>query len=265
MKQLGLTSVFFADPSVENWRRARTCGFENVEICYRDSFSMTEILEKGDKVYQNALKAGMTAATAHLPFLQPWDISSANVAERTQAIQWQKELLDHISAFGIPLAVLHPSFEPVAEEERPHRLALSAEAIGILGEHARSRGITLAVENLPRTCLGRCAEEMLILTDYGRNAKICMDVNHLLREKHSHYIETVGPHIVHTHLSDYDRADEKHWLPGNGVINWKELLSMLDSVGYQGNYLVEIREYSAVPGQTITPETVMERMKALIG
>ena len=40
---------------------------------------------------------------------------------------------------------------------------------------------------------------------------------------------------------------------------------MLDSVGYQGNYLVEIREYSAVPGQTITPETVMERMKALIG
>lgn len=265
MKQLGLTSVFFADPSVENWRRARNCGFENIEICYRDSFQMEEMLESGDRVYHHAVEAGMTAATAHLPFLQPWDVSSANVAERARAIQWQKEIIDHISNFGIPLAVLHPSFEPIAEEERAHRLALSAEAISILGAYANSRGVTLAVENLPRTCLGRDAEEMLTLTDCGKSAKICMDVNHLLRETHAQYLEKLGPYIVHTHFSDYDRVDEKHLLPGNGIIDWQMLIAMLDRAGYQGNYLVEIREYSAVPGETTTPETVMNRMKKLLG
>lgn len=263
MKAIGLTSVFFADASVENWARARQCGVQNIEICYRDSFRTDEMVANGDRVYHNAIQAGMTAASAHLPFLQPWDISSANRAERREAIQRQKDLLDHIGDFGIPLAVLHPSFEPIDPEERPERLALAAEAIAILGAHARTRGITLAVENLPRTCLGNCVEEMLYLTENGRNAKICMDVNHLLKETHAHYIQAAGPHIVHLHMSDYDRADEKHWLPGNGVIDWDALLTLLDEAGYPGNYLVEIREYSAVPGKIISPDEVMARLKEL--
>lgn len=262
MREIGLTSVFFADASVENWARARQCGFQNIEICYRDSFRTDEMVFNGDRVYRNAVQAGMTAASAHLPFLQPWDVSSANRAERCEAIGRQKDLLDHIGEFGIPLAVLHPSFEPIDPEERPARLALAAEAIADLGAHARKRGITLAVENLPRTCLGNCVEEMLDLTDNGRSAKVCMDVNHLLRETHAHYIRAIGPHIVHLHLSDYDRVDEKHWLPGNGVIDWAALTALLDEAGYRGNYLVEIREYSAVPGKITSPEEVMARLRA---
>lgn len=261
MKRLGLTSVFFADASTENWRRAKACGFENVEICYRDSYRMDELVENGDRVYHHVVDAGMNPASAHLPFLQPWDISSANHAERRRAIRYQTELLDHIAGFGIPLAVLHPSFEPIDDDEREHRLALSTEGIAILGAHARKLGIVLAVENLPRTCLGNCADEMLILTDHGRSASICMDVNHLLKETHEEFIQKVGPYIVHIHMSDYDRTDEKHWLPGEGVIRWETLMPMLNQAGYPGNYLVEIREYSAVPGKTTAPETVMERLR----
>lgn len=264
MPALGLTSVFFKEPSVENWAKARDCGFENVEICYRDSLQTQPMIEQGDQVYRNVLAAGMKPATAHLPFLHYWDISSCNKAERRLAIEAQRSLISHISDLHIPLIVLHPSFEPIDPTEREARLVLSAEAIADLGAHARERGVVLAVENLPRTCLGNCAADMLLLTDHGRSASICMDVNHLLLETHESYINQLGPYIVHTHMSDYDRTDEKHWLPGNGVIDWHALISRLTAVGYQGSYLFEIREYTAVPGSIVSPAEVMQRLKTSI-
>ena len=263
MRELGITSVFFRDPSAENWRSMREAGILNVEICYRDSFRMDEMIRTGDTAYRNAREAGMRPATAHLPFLQPWDISSLNIAERRQAIADQIKLIDHFSELAIPLAVMHPSFEPIDPEERPERLKRSADAIAQIGKHAAGRGVRLAVENLPRTCLGNTSEEILFLTDYGRSCGVCMDVNHLLQESHEHFIHNAGAYMIHMHLSDYDFEDEKHWLPGTGGIDWKQLRTLIDEACYAGNYLVEIREGSAVPGRTTTPGEVAERMKQL--
>ena len=46
------------------------------------------------------------------------------------------------------------------------------------------------------------------------------------------------------HLSDYDYIDERHWLPGEGKINWKELISGLESVNYNGPLMYEINRGS---------------------
>lgn len=86
----------------------------------------------------------------------------------------------------------------------------------------------------------------------------------LLLETHEAYIDQLGPYIVHAHLSDYDRTDEKHWLPGNGVIDWHALLSRLTAAGHQGSYLFEIREYTAVPGSVVSPAEVMQRLRESI-
>ena len=125
-------------------------------------------------------------------------------------------------------------------------------------------GIRIAVEDLPRSCLGNCADELLFLTDYGRHAGICFDVNHLLKESHKEFVEKVGPYIITTHLSDYDRLDEKHW-PGDGCIDWKELKALLDAAGYQGRYLFELGENaSPLLGRAFTPKELAERFEGLL-
>lgn len=265
MPRFGLTSVFFPNPTAAQWQSAADAGFRYVEICYRDALYMEHMLQAGDAVHRIAVQAGMTAATAHLPYLHAWDVSSANMAERLEAISMQERLLRHVADLGIPLAVLHPSFEPIDETERPARLKLSADAISRLGTLAKKLGVVLAVENLPRTCLGNCAEEILFLTDNGRSAKVCMDANHLLLETHEAFIRAAGEHIVHLHMSDYDGNDEKHWLPGQGIVDWPGLKALLEGVGFDGIWMLEVREATALPGQIITPAQAMQRLRTTIG
>ena len=50
----------------------------------------------------------------------------------------------------------------------------------------------------------------------------------------------MGDKIITTHISDYDFVDEKHWLPGEGKINWQELYKALLDIGYKGPWLYEL-------------------------
>ena len=48
--------------------------------------------------------------------------------------------------------------------------------------------------------------------------RVCFDTNHLLKESIIDFIYNVGDKIITTHVSDYARENERHWLPGEGVI-----------------------------------------------
>jgi len=112
----------------------------------------------------------------------------------------------------------------------------------------------LAVECLPRTCLGNTADELLIIVnEVGSGIGICFDSNHLLKEKPEEFVAKTGKKIVTVHISDYDGLDEKHWLPGTGVINWTKVVNELVKGGYDGPFMYETskrkpsQEASSVP------------------
>ena len=54
------------------------------------------------------------------------------------------------------------------------------------------------------------------------------------------FIMDIGGRIVTTHVSDFDFRDERHWLPGEGKINWAEWVETMDQVGYEGPLLYEV-------------------------
>ena len=95
------------------------------------------------------------------------------------------------------------------------------------------------VENLPRTCLGNTSTELLEIINRIDNTAICFDVNHLLIEPQVTFVKNTKGKIQNTHMSDYDRKNERHWLPGEGVIDWTELLSALVESGYEGLFIYE--------------------------
>lgn len=185
---------------------------------------------------------------------------------REKALAGLYQLLSWCGEHEIPFAILHPSYEPIADEHRPARLQHAVESIRLLGEEGKKHGVRIAVEDLPRTCLGNCADELLILTDNGKNAGVCFDVNHLLKESHKEFIEKLAPYIITTHLSDYDRVDERHWFPGDGCIDWKEFYSLMQAAGYTGRYLFELGEKASPSlGRPFTPKELAEQFKKLVG
>ena len=40
----------------------------------------------------------------------------------------------------------------------------------------------------------------------------------------------------------YDGVDERHWLPGEGIVPWKEVVTTLMESGYRGPFLFELRK-----------------------
>ena len=69
---------------------------------------------------------------------------------------------------------------------------------------------------------------------------VCFDTNHLLKENPVDFIHKIGKRIITTHVSDYDFINERHWLPGEGGLDWQAILHALKDVGYSGMWLYEI-------------------------
>ena len=259
---LALSSIFYGEPTLENWSLAKTAGFNDTELCLTRSRSVEELEAKGDVIHDVLTKAGLAVSSVHLPFGHEWDISSTDTQVREKAVEDYIKLLHWAKGKGIVIAVVHASFEPISDDTRAERLLFAVKSIDKLSVCARTLGMQIAVENLPRSCLGNCAADMLALTGNGETAGICLDSNHLLMETHEEFVPKIARFIITTHLSDYDRLDEKHWLPGEGVINWKGLIGMLAESGYRGRYLFEVNQKCTEPA--LTAAKLAERFYSLI-
>lgn len=178
----------------------------------------------------------------HLRFVpfETLDISAVDEEARAKAVTYQKNSMTLAAAAGIRLFVIHPSGEPIADGERRLRMEAAKRSLAALAEHAARLGATVAVEDLPRTCLGRSSDEILELIGVDERLRVCFDTNHLLGEDPCDFARKVGKKIVTTHVSDYDFVDERHWLPGEGRIDWVRLIDTLDEIGYDGPLVYEL-------------------------
>jgi sugar phosphate isomerase/epimerase len=98
----------------------------------------------------------------------------------------------------------------------------------------------VAVEDLPRTCLGRNSDEILELIGAHDALRVCFDTNHLLGENPVDFICKLKGKIITTHVSDYDFINERHWLPGEGDLDWNAIFGALREIGYDGAWLYEL-------------------------
>ena len=204
-------------------------------------YTTLDFPSKAPEIASLAKAHGVNVSSVHLPFgpFAEIDPASRDAAVRQHVYDIQTELLKAAGDAGIGLAIIHPSGEPYREEERAERLELAADTIARVTESAKAAGVTLCLENLPRTCLCRDSGEMLYFLGRIPDLRVVFDTNHSLREDNVHYIRAVGEKIVTLHVSDYDFVDEKHWLPLEGKNNWPAILAALEEVGYAGRFLYE--------------------------
>lgn len=183
---------------------------------------------------------GIELHSMHLPFM-PFtqiDISSPALADDT--VEYYRELIEKGASIGIKIFVLHPSGEPIKDEERSIRMETAKKTLARLAEIAKANDAVIAVENLPRSCLGKNSAEIAELLSAHEALRACFDTNHLLSEPLADFMRNIKDRIITTHISDYDFVNERHWLPGEGKIDWQEILSILTEIGYQGPWMYEL-------------------------
>lgn len=199
------------------------------------------LIETKRALVDRILSHNICVWSVHLPFGYGWDIAHYDEDERDRVCESLKRVIDLTKCWGPRVYVLHGCLEPVAIEQRAVRIARSIRSLRELDEYASRFGARIALEDLPRSCLGNSSIETRAMAQAAGNVPICFDVNHLLGEKHEDFMKALASNVVTTHLSDYDGIDERHWLPGEGIVPWKDIVKTLMENGYRGPFLFELR------------------------
>jgi hypothetical protein len=61
-----------------------------------------------------------------------------------------------------------------------------------------------------------------------------------LKDYFDYFLRELADKIVTVHVSDYDFINERHWLPGEGKVDWQEVIAILTEIGYDGPWLYEM-------------------------
>jgi sugar phosphate isomerase/epimerase len=192
------------------------------------------------KIEALAKANGVKIWSCHLPFW-PFDILELSKKElKENTIAYMKKIIDRASEIGVDKFVVHASGEPIEDCEREERMKTAQDSLFQLAQYAKQKGGVIAVEDLPRSCLGKNSEEILKLISVHEDLRVCFDTNHLFNEDLAEFVKKVGNKLITLHVSDYDFVNERHWLPGEGKIDWQAVLKALDEVGYNGVWLYEI-------------------------
>lgn len=142
---------------------------ETIEILAGSIVKSVELWEptfgKSDGNIQDARCAfdavGVDPRTVHANFSSSLDISSPDSAIRSAGIQAIGVALNLAGRVGARIVIVHPSSEPISMDTRAERMKQAMRSITTIVEMAGQVGCQIAIELLPRTCLGRSVEELL--------------------------------------------------------------------------------------------------------
>ena len=257
--KVGTTSALWKNPEVEDFKNAKIHGIDFIEVAFNQCYRGVSADEVNKRLQEMKLKvdsAGINVWSIHLPFSRTLDISVLNDSLRKENVKFMSEMIKRAAVFNPQRLVLHPSSEPISDEERNERLKNAKESIEQLKECADSLKLQLCIENLPRTCLGNTPEELLFIIKDIPGLKVCFDTNHYFGGTTQHFIDVLGDYIGTIHASDFDFNNECHWLPTQGDIDWKELVLSLQKVGYNGVFMYEATKDRLANNKRLTPEQI---------
>lgn len=240
---LGVSGSLFGTPTADSYLECGRANISHVEICFAEEWknmSREALRAELAKQYEWAGARNVRLWSMHLPFGYEEDPSSPNETIRLDTLKRNIERIKAADGFGIGKVVIHASYEPISAAEREGRIGLLRDSLKKLADEADKHQMQIALEDLPRTCIGNTIAEMRRIMDGLDGVGICCDTNHLLFDKTEDFISAFGSRIVTTHISDYDRVNERHWFPGKGINDWNAILKALENTGYQGPALYEL-------------------------
>ena len=207
-----------------------TCG---VKIDFDPATVKATFEEKAALLREN----GIEVLSVHLPFGPTWEMCVLNDEIRERAMDRYLELIEICRFMQPKRYVLHPGYPRVPKAERPQRIAnFRKNVVKLVAAAAPAK---IAVENMPQDCLGNTAEELVSLVEGIEGTCLCCDMNHWYQSTTYESIPIMASRLETVHINDFDGYKERHWLPGDGCLDWNRIIDLLRENGYTGPFLYE--------------------------
>ena len=230
--KLGIFSWFgFLVPLPERLRLIKKARFDATSIWWEDENSLPII--KKEQMACLVKDSGLVLENIHVPFNSSDDLWSNSGTARARSIKEHTVWLHDCAAYDIPCMVMHlteSTTPPV-----PNQFGI--ESITSLVVIAKTLGVRIAIENTRRE-----DNVAYVLSEIeSGHLGYCYDSSHasLKQDKSVHLLKKFGKRMIATHLSDNDGKEDRHWLPGNGTIDWSRLAEMFPKETYQGYLTLE--------------------------
>ncbi len=232
--RLGIYSFLgYRMPLPEAFRLIRAAGFGATTLWWDDDGVEGAGANRED-LPRLAREEGLLVENVHVPFEESNDWWSDDAGARERIVANHRRWLDDCARHGIPCLVTHLSKKTGPAEAGRHGVESMARVVS----HAEEVGVRVAVENTRRRdCLD------LILTEIPSPALgFCCDTSHawLWSDDPLGLIRRWLPRMITTHLSDNDGREDRHWLPGRGIVDWAGVAGALRDGGYRGPLTLEV-------------------------
>ncbi len=243
--QCGLSSCVARQSTgvAELLTRSRAAGFAAVEIGYERSGPALDDEGVRRQLIRDTRGHARLVRSLHAPYTPDRDLSQLDDGKRQAAVANSQTALQLTKEIGADIMVLHASEDPIAEGTRLRRLAAALASLRQLQEEARRLSVGLAVETMPPEWIPAALGEISALADELDPDVVgfCLDVNHSnLNADPVTYIDTLGTRIIAVHISDNDGVRQRHWIPGEGVVDWTALAVALRRNGVIAPLMYEV-------------------------
>ncbi len=189
---------------------------------------------------------GIEVHSLHTSFGNGLDISSQDENIRLTGISEVKKNIDLLSFLDGKIAIVHPGgdlFNVNDNEERKRRVEKSGLSLKEILKYAEEKGIKIAVENLlPHLVCGYAKEILDLIKDFdSANIGICFDSSHAnLAENPQEVLRKFRDRLLTVHMSDNHGKYDDHLIPGEGKINWSEIVKTLKEIHYEEVFMLEV-------------------------
>jgi len=253
--EVGFHSWSFASLRLEEaLKRISDAGFAEVEINANSKRHLNpRFFPRGELPHLRRLLEDLSLHpnSVHAPFSE-LDLSTPRSDLRRQTVDLLADTLEYCRAIGCPIMVVHPNHTdslPIGPEAMKRN---SVEALRELANRAEDLGVKIALENMIDKEGGRfgsrVADLRKIIEEAGSPLMgICLDTGHtnLLpgsNVSQEEEIAQTGELLWTLHIDDNDGREDRHWLPGEGNIDWNQIIKGLRRANYQGVFMMEIQE-----------------------
>lgn len=186
----------------------------------------------------------------HAPF-SGVNIASLDEEERKNSLELMKKSMESCSEIEGEVVIIHPFSTETSGDDQSYLRAKNKteDSLCTLATFAEKLRIKLAVENPPNIggwSFGIEMAELSKLVSQINNPHLglCLDTGHSFVERKSADLSQdvfeCGKNLIALHIQDTDGEKDRHWLPGQGIINWAQFMKDLASIDYQGVLTLEI-------------------------
>jgi len=227
----------------------KKAGFDATTIWWEDEIGTPMI--KKEKMAGIVRGSGLILENIHVPYDDADDLWSESKTLRDKIVNRHTEWLNDCAELDIPVLLMH-----IIDRKYPIQPnKWGVESISRLLRIAEDLGVKIALENT-----GSVDYIDFVLRELVSDHLVfCYDSSHdfLYSSEKAAILKRQGLRLQHLHLSDNDLIKDRHWLPGEGIIDWQKINKAFPRDTYKGNITLEV--YPGEDDLKGSPSTFIEK------